>query len=228
MSEIPNECFLHLGTTAKMKDISKFLDKYNCLESFMTMCAYNQSPYLSGYHGISHIIKCLNTLYLIYNDYKHIIGIDWQSVIQSLIWHDFNYLDPENDSTNTEIALQGFLSCYTFMYNNVPDMIYSCIKVLEFPYTFHIDDSSPKEFQIVRDCDMSMILYEDYFDTMYLGLLKNEFKNKKNLVEIAIIFIESLHFYNKQLKEKFSRIGKHYLKKQAIKYIVSEQRGKNR
>lgn len=223
MSIIPSEYFLHLGTQAKMKDITTFLDKHNCLSSFMLMCANNQSPYLSGYHGISHIIRCLTTLYYIHQDYKNIT--DWNSIIEALIWHDFNYINPNNDSTNTEVALEGYLFYHRLMYNKVPEKIESYINVLEFPYTYHVTDNNLIEYQIIRDCDMSMILYEDYFETMYSSLLKYEFKNKNNLVESAMIFIDNLIFYNEDLKNRLEKIGKDYLKHQAIKYILSEQKG---
>lgn len=228
MSAIPSEYYLHLGLDYHMTELTMFMSKYECWASFMSMVANNHSPYLSGYHGVHHVIKCINTLHKIYESTETETrqNINWKSMLLALIWHDFNYIDPENDSANTEVALQGFSLHYRLLYNTVPKEIEEYIRILEFPYAIVHSPAFPLEYYIVRDCDMSMILYEDYFETMYAGLLKNEFKNKKNLVESAIIFIENLQFHNADLKERLEKIGKDYLTQQALKCIVMEQRGK--
>lgn len=206
------------------------------------MMLANTSPYIYGYHGYQHMLYTLNTFslltgrrtyeksedgnltfYPLKEDSLEIPSLDKKqnNMIVALIWHDCNYHHPEDDYTNTEEAIEALAEAYSEQEEAEDkddkglnlDTVTTYIRGLQYPYKPDEDSSTvSEEIKLLRDCDMSMILYDDYLDSngLFLKLIRHEFKDltAKELNRRATAYIENLQYYTPYLNKVLERISK--------------------
>lgn len=201
------------------------------LHRFENILLYvNNSPYLNGYHGYQHMLYALNTFHFLQGHLpygiKNLLGenLIHHTAIAALMWHDCNYCNPFNDKENTEVAIQS-LEVAEKEFNRSDSLDFGKIRQyisdLIFPFTAPpIDDIA----KILRDCDLSMILYDDYFKKggLFQKLINHEFStlSENQLIDRCSHYIDNLSYYNHELQSMLDEIGKETLYEKVKNMII--------
>lgn len=228
---------------------------FNSHRSMMEMLVVNNSPYLNGYHGMQHMLYALNTFSFLNDSHpmrdKTTNDIIWYplkedlldlqadqqeltNMVVALVWHDCNYLYPDDDAENTRNAIHTLCDVYD-KYDNEDDRIgFNIHKVcyyinqLRFPLPYNnktgnYEIANNPCVHILRDCDLSMMLYPEYFDEdqLFNKLLREEFSgfSKSELIKMEEKYIDDLKYYTPYLQKVLEKIGKQNLLDKAIKAI---------
>lgn len=142
------------------------------LKEYFTMTAVNAHKYQGGYHSNQHILRALNTLFWAV---EHTPDTELESFLAeaiALIWHDCCYATPNDDSCNTARAIGAFRRYSTRDCTDLDKAtVVAIIAGMMYPYN---EAQVSTSIELARDCDHSMILYNDHHVTLFPALLAVE------------------------------------------------------
>ena len=216
---------LDFNTVHKVIQSNKDLKNY--YKWYLSHCLSLNAPYHNLNHtlGMMYHIICIYENSKIRSDYGFVLSEkDLYILLTSALFHDYNHsagLCP--DSINVETAKAGLEQCIkSFLVNdeNTEKLIEICksnIDATQYPYV--IDDSELNIYQqILRECDILVALYDDFFVHNIIGL-GSEMHKADDLLEFMtsnmkflqdafcrIKLVYSLEIYNEESDNFFTTV----------------------
>lgn len=188
-------------------------DLKNYYKWYLSHCISLSLPY----HNLEHTIGMMYHIICLYENSRkagNIYGFvlderDLYVLLLSALFHDYNHSGGIcRDSVNVETAKNGLAECMRSLKVNdetTEQLISLCqdnISATEYPYVIPDSELNVHQ-QILRECDILVVLYDDFFTHNIIGLY-NEMRPEESLVGFIQKYIEFVAQSFKNMKLKYS------------------------
>jgi hypothetical protein len=158
-----------------MRDIYSLVVDSPILSKAFKYIVLNNTSNNAPYHHLHHMMIVTKYLFEGYGYYKDVLSGDYSSILMSGMFHDMNHsMGKESDEVNVKNAIAAFKTFYEINIDMLksevdPDIVESMLKATQYPYVIP-DSKLSLHQQLIRDCDLMVILEPDWFQNIMVGL----------------------------------------------------------